>query len=122
YRKTSILSRKRKDQPCWRTNFMRTKSSSELGGIGYPYCWVGSSSWQASSCWHGRCSPIKLLPLTGAVQEGRRVLQRWPNQGKELLVRMGLVTKQESDQGMQSIRNWSQATLDQHVTNWFLEH
>ncbi len=42
--------------------------------------------------------------------------------GHDLLVRMGLLTKQESDQGMQSIRNWSQATLDQHVTNWFLEH
>ena len=42
--------------------------------------------------------------------------------GHDLLVRMGLLTKQESDQGMQSIRNWSQATLDQHVTNCFLEH
>ena len=42
--------------------------------------------------------------------------------GHDLLVRMGILTQQQSDQGMQSIRSWSQATLDQHVTSWFLDH
>jgi hypothetical protein len=40
--------------------------------------------------------------------------------GHDLLVRMGILTQQGSDQGMQRIRNWDQATLDDHVTGWFL--
>lgn len=40
--------------------------------------------------------------------------------GHNLLVRMGILTQQGSDQGMQTIRNWDQATLDDHVTGWFL--
>jgi hypothetical protein len=40
--------------------------------------------------------------------------------GHDLLVRMGYLTQQGSDQGMQTIRNWDQATLDDHVTRWFL--
>lgn len=40
--------------------------------------------------------------------------------GHNLLVRMGILTKQGSDEGMQRIRGWDQATLDDHVTGWFL--
>jgi hypothetical protein len=40
--------------------------------------------------------------------------------GHRLLVSMGILTQQGSDQGMQNIRNWDQATLDDHVTRWFL--
>jgi hypothetical protein len=40
--------------------------------------------------------------------------------GHDLLVSMGYLTQQGSDQGMQTIRNWDQATLDDHVTRWFL--
>lgn len=40
--------------------------------------------------------------------------------GHDLLVRMGILTKQGSDEGMQRIRGWDQATLDDHVTGWFL--
>lgn len=42
--------------------------------------------------------------------------------GHDLLVSMGYLTKQGSDQGMQTIRNWDQATLDDHVTRWFLNN
>jgi hypothetical protein len=40
--------------------------------------------------------------------------------GHNLLVSMGILTQQGSDQGMQTIRHWDQATLDDHVTGWFL--
>ena len=40
--------------------------------------------------------------------------------GHNLLVSMGILTKQGSDEGMQRIRGWDQATLDDHVTGWFL--
>ena len=40
--------------------------------------------------------------------------------GHDLLVRMGILTLQGSNQGMQTIRHWDQATLDDHVTGWFL--
>ena len=40
--------------------------------------------------------------------------------GHDLLVSMGYLTQQESDEGMQHIRDWDQATLDDHVTRWFL--
>ena len=40
--------------------------------------------------------------------------------GHDLLVSMGYLTQQGSDQGMQTIRHWDQATLDDHVTRWFL--
>lgn len=40
--------------------------------------------------------------------------------GHDLLVRMGYLTQAGSDQGMQTIRNWDQAILDDHVTRWFL--
>lgn len=40
--------------------------------------------------------------------------------GHDLLVRMGILTQQGSDQGMQTIRHWDQATLDDHVTGWFV--
>ena len=39
--------------------------------------------------------------------------------GHDLLVSMGILTKVGSDQGMQTIRNRDQATLDDHVTRWF---
>jgi hypothetical protein len=42
--------------------------------------------------------------------------------GHDLLVSMGYLTQQGSDQGMQTIRNWDQATLDDHVTRWFLNN
>lgn len=42
--------------------------------------------------------------------------------GHDLLVRMGILTQQGSDQGMQTIRHWDQATLDDHVTGWFLNN
>jgi hypothetical protein len=42
--------------------------------------------------------------------------------GHVLLVRMGILTQQGSDLGMQRIRNWDQATLDDHVTGWFLNN
>jgi hypothetical protein len=42
--------------------------------------------------------------------------------GHILLVRMGILTQQESDLGMQRIRDWDQATLDEHVTGWFLNN
>lgn len=42
--------------------------------------------------------------------------------GHDLLVRMGILTKQGSDEGMQRIRGWDQATLDDHVTGWFLNN
>lgn len=32
----------------------------------------------------------------------------------------GILTQQGSDQGMQRIKAWDQATLDDHVTGWFL--
>lgn len=40
--------------------------------------------------------------------------------GHNLLVSMGILTQQGSDEGMQRIRAWDQATLDDHVTGWFL--
>jgi hypothetical protein len=40
--------------------------------------------------------------------------------GHDLLVSMGYLTQQGSYQGMQTIRRWDQATLDDHVTRWFL--
>ena len=42
--------------------------------------------------------------------------------GHDLLVRMGILTQQGSDLGMQRIRNWDQMTLDDHVTGWFLNN
>jgi hypothetical protein len=42
--------------------------------------------------------------------------------GHDMLVRMGILTQQGSDQGMQTIRHWDQATLDDHVTGWFLNN
>ena len=39
--------------------------------------------------------------------------------GHDLLVSTGVLTKAGSDQGMQTIRNWDQATLDDHITRWF---
>ncbi|HEY1353977.1 MAG TPA: hypothetical protein VGF67_30570 [Ktedonobacteraceae bacterium] len=42
--------------------------------------------------------------------------------GHDLLVRMGILTRQGSDLGMQRIRAWDQATLDDHVTGWFLNN
>lgn len=42
--------------------------------------------------------------------------------GHDLLVRMGILTQQGSDQGMQTVRHWDQATLDDHVTGWFLNN
>ncbi|HEY0754344.1 MAG TPA: hypothetical protein VGD98_10310 [Ktedonobacteraceae bacterium] len=42
--------------------------------------------------------------------------------GHDLLVKMGILTKQGSDQGMQTIKQWDQATLDDHVTGWFLNN
>jgi len=42
--------------------------------------------------------------------------------GHDLLVSMGYLTQQGSDQGMQTIRHWDQATLDDHVTRWFLNN
>ncbi|HEX4205256.1 MAG TPA: hypothetical protein VHZ51_13910 [Ktedonobacteraceae bacterium] len=42
--------------------------------------------------------------------------------GHNVLVRMGILTQQGSDQGMQTIRHWDQATLDDHVTGWFLNN
>jgi hypothetical protein len=42
--------------------------------------------------------------------------------GHDLLVRMGILTQQGSDLGMQRIRNWDQQTLDEHVTGWFLNN
>lgn len=40
--------------------------------------------------------------------------------GHVLLVQRGILTQQQSDQGMQNIRGWDQATLDDHVVGWFL--
>ncbi len=40
--------------------------------------------------------------------------------GHDVLVRMNILTLQGSNQGMQTIRHWDQATLDDHVTGWFL--
>jgi len=42
--------------------------------------------------------------------------------GHDLLVRMGILTQQGSDLGMQRIRAWDQATLDDHITGWFLNN
>lgn len=42
--------------------------------------------------------------------------------GHDLLVRLGILTQRGSDLGMQRIRNWDQATLDEHVTGWFLNN
>ncbi len=42
--------------------------------------------------------------------------------GHDVLVRMDILTQQGSDQGMQTIRHWDQATLDDHVTGWFLNN
>lgn len=42
--------------------------------------------------------------------------------GHNLLVTMGYLTQQGSDQGMQTIWHWDQATLDDHVTRWFLNN
>ncbi len=39
--------------------------------------------------------------------------------GHDLLVSMNILTKVGSDQGMQTIRSWDQATLDDHITRWF---
>jgi hypothetical protein len=43
-------------------------------------------------------------------------------QGHALLVRMGYLTQQGSDEGMQTIRTWDDATLNDHVTRWFLNN
>lgn len=40
--------------------------------------------------------------------------------GHDLLVRMGILSRQGSDLGMQRIRGWDDATLNDHVTGWFL--
>ena len=40
--------------------------------------------------------------------------------GHNLLVRMGILTLQGSNQGMQTISHWDKTTLDDHVTSWFL--
>ncbi len=40
--------------------------------------------------------------------------------GHNLLVSMGILSLQGSDLGMGRIRHWDQATLDDHVTGWFL--
>ncbi|MBA2286371.1 MAG: hypothetical protein H0W02_12890 [Ktedonobacteraceae bacterium] len=42
--------------------------------------------------------------------------------GHDLLVRMKILTPQESGQGLQNIRHWDQLTLDDHVTRWFLNN
>lgn len=42
--------------------------------------------------------------------------------GHDVLVSMGYLTQQQSDQGMQDIRSWDQRTLDQHITEWYLDH
>jgi len=42
--------------------------------------------------------------------------------GHDVLVRLGYLTQQQSDQGMASIRAWDLATLDRHIRDDFLYH